>query len=121
MATTCTPANLISLGAQVATLSDKRQRALALYGLAKLLAAAGGTNYTSDFASLISAAQSWSPMNPVQNSAGIVELIFALATEKGASISTNINTLINAAKVLENAPNQKVLFEFLSCAVKNRL
>lgn len=121
MATTCTPANLISLGAQVATFSDKRMNALALYGLANLLAAAGGADYTSDFAALISAAQSWSGMNPAQNGAGIVELIFALATDKGASIPSDIDDLVAASIILENTPNQKVLFEFLACAVRNQL
>lgn len=121
MPTTCTPANLVDLGRQVAPMSEKRKKAFLIYGLAKLLSANGGTDYWTDFNSLITAAKAWQPINAAQRPAAVIELVFALAVSDGASISSDVSALANSAKIPENYPDQEILIDFLTCALRNAL
>ena len=118
----CTPSSLIDAGAQIAPVMNQKQgKAMLIYVLSKWLAALGGTNYTTDFSTLITAAATWPDMNPAQEAAALIEIIRSVAVDDGASIPSDVNSLVAASNYLAHAPNQDSLLLFLACAIGRRM
>lgn len=122
MSQTCTVTSLVVAGEKLAPLSRSQLTSILLYVMAKYLAALGGTDYTSDFGTLLTAAKNWPRMNEKQNIAGLIEILIATANGHSAGISTDVTSLVAASKYLQHAEvDKEALLLFLSCAIGAKL
>jgi hypothetical protein len=106
--TVCLMSNFISASACFQNLNERQQRALMVYLKAKELNALGGTNYTAQLGpsgTLNTAAAAYNTMADWQVRLAQLVIEQDNANSAGAAISTNIQTLMDEIKCLENFPD----------------
>lgn len=120
MATVCTIANLDSTEtAKFSNLRPHKRRAVMVYMLMKGVAAAGGTDYTTDFAQLLEDVAPFRALRQDQREGALIEIFKEQAESLGATISDDINDIMEAIACIECERDLDVILGFLTCAISS--
>lgn len=121
MAVTCTRAALVEdvpcLNMNTLGNSMKLYKALQVYFMAKELAAIGGTDYTSALSTTLvsDATDLFKTMSPDERLTARLSMATQAATNAGATVSSNIQTLMDEIKCLKNVPDLEACELLLLC------
>jgi hypothetical protein len=116
---TCTRDTLVASSKcfTVKNLEPHHRDALLVYFMVKELAAIGGTDYSAALTStlLTDSVALAKTLNADERSAAVLAIAYNNAVAAGASVSTNINTLMGNIKCLVNVPDLEAMKLLLLC------